>query len=409
LSDTRPRGGNSRAVSGIARHGRLKKPGSLGGILGIVGTILGVIVVASLAVGTIAVYQLQADIGPSVNIHPHESVAPPPGIGVYPGGFNILIVGDDTRAGQGGIGAGPGDGGALNDVTMLLHVSANHTWASAVSFPRDMIVPHPRCSKGGTAAGLPVNTALSYGGLSCVVTVIEGFTGVDIQFAGLITFDGVIEMSDAVGGVQVCITGPMVDNYSGINLPSAGDYTLEGAEALAFLRARHAVGDGSDLGRISSQQVFLSSLVRKMESTGTLGNPVTVYKIAKAATSSMQLSTSLDSIPTMISIASTLKNIPPSHVTFVQYPGTTGGTGIFAGKVQPTLGLGNQLMDLIKSDTPFTLGTQGDNRGSVAAPSGSSTSSASDSPIAGATVINGLIGQSAATATCSKTRPLSKQ
>jgi LCP family protein required for cell wall assembly len=409
LSDTRPRGGNSRAVSGIARHGRLKKPGSLGGILGIIGTILGVIVVASLAVGTIAVYQLQADIGPSVNIHPHESVAPPPGIGVYPGGFNILIVGDDTRAGQGGIGAGPGDGGALNDVTMLLHVSANHTWASAVSFPRDMIVPHPRCSKGGTAAGLPVNTALSYGGLSCVVTVIEGFTGVDIQFAGLITFDGVIEMSDAVGGVQVCITGPMVDNYSGINLPSAGDYTLEGAEALAFLRARHAVGDGSDLGRISSQQVFLSSLVRKMESTGTLGNPVTVYKIAKAATSSMQLSTSLDSIPTMISIASTLKNIPPSHVTFVQYPGTTGGTGIFAGKVQPTLGLGNQLMDLIKSDTPFTLGTQGDNRGSVAAPSGSSTSSASDSPIAGATVINGLIGQSAATATCSKTRPLSKQ
>jgi LCP family protein required for cell wall assembly len=409
LSDTRPRGGNSRAVSGIARHGRLKKPGSLGGILGIVGTILGVIVVASLAVGTIAVYQLQADIGPSVNIHPHESVAPPPGIGVYPGGFNILIVGDDTRAGQGGIGAGPGDGGALNDVTMLLHVSADHTWASAVSFPRDMIVPHPRCSKGGTAAGLPVNTALSYGGLSCVVTVIEGFTGVDIQFAGLITFDGVIEMSDAVGGVQVCITGPMVDNYSGINLPSAGDYTLEGAEALAFLRARHAVGDGSDLGRISSQQVFLSSLVRKMESTGTLGNPVTVYKIAKAATSSMQLSTSLDSIPTMISIASTLKNIPPSHVTFVQYPGTTGGTGIFAGKVQPTLGLGNQLMDLIKSDTPFTLGTQGDNRGSVAAPSGSSTSSASDSPIAGATVINGLIGQSAATATCSKTRPLSKQ
>jgi LCP family protein required for cell wall assembly len=409
LSDTRPRGGNSSSVSGIARHGRLKRPGALGAILGIVGTVIAVVVASSLVIGGVVAYQLQADIGPSVNIHPHESVAPPPNIGAYPGGFNILIVGDDTRAGQGGIGAGPGDEGALNDVTMLLHVSADHTWASAVSFPRDMIVPHPRCSKGGTAAGLPVNTALSYGGLSCVVTVIEAFTGVSIQFAGLITFDGVIEMSDAVGGVQVCITGPMVDNYSGIDLPAAGDYTLQGAEALAFLRARHAVGDGSDLGRISSQQVFLSSLVRKMESSGTLGNPLTVYKIAKAATSSMQLSTSLDSIPTMVSIASTLKNIPPANVTFVQYPGSTGGTGIFAGKVQPTLGLGNQLMDLIKSDTPFTLGTQGDNRGSVAAPSGSSTSSSSAAPIAGATVINGLIGQSAATATCSKTRPLSKQ
>jgi LCP family protein required for cell wall assembly len=409
LSDTRPRDGNASSVSGIARHGRLKKPGILGGILGIVGTILGVLVVSSLVIGGLAVYQLQAAIGPSVDIHPHGTVAPPPNIGAYPGGFNILIVGDDTRAGQGGIGVGPGDGGALNDVTMLLHVSADHTWATAVSFPRDMIVPHPKCSKGGTAAGLPVNTALSYGGLACVVTVIEAFTGVDIQFAGLITFDGVINLSDAVGGVQVCITGPMVDLYSGINLPAAGTYTLQGAEALAFLRARHAVGDGSDLGRISSQQVFLSSLVRKMETSGTLSNPVTVYQIAKAATSSMQLSTSLDSIPTLISIASTLKNIPPSHVTFVQYPGTTGGTGIYAGKVQPELALGNELFDLIKADKPFTLGTQGDNRGSVTAPSGSSTTSATDSPIAGATVINGLIGQSAATSTCSKTRPLSKQ
>jgi LCP family protein required for cell wall assembly len=409
VSDTPPRADNSSSVSGIARHGRLKKYGFLGGIFGIVGTVLAVIVVSSLAIGGLVVYQLQAKIGPSVNIHPHESVAPPPGIGVYPGGFNILIVGDDTRAGQGGIGIGAGDGGALNDVTMLLHVSADHTWATAVSFPRDMIVPHPKCSIGGTSAGLPVNTALSYGGLACVVTVIEGFTGVDIQFAGLITFDGVIEMSDAVGGVQVCITGPMVDEYSGINLPAAGNYTLQGAEALAFLRARHAVGDGSDLGRISSQQVFLSSLVRKIESAGTLNNPVTVYKIASAATSSMQLSTSLDSIPTMISIAATLKNIPPANVTFVQYPGTTGGTGIFSGKVQPTLGLGNQLFDLIKADKPFTLGTQGNNRGSVAAPAGSATAAPTSTPIAGATVINGLIGQSAAQATCSKTRPLIDQ
>ena len=122
----------------------------------------------------------------------------------------------------------------------------------------------------------------------------------------------------------------------------------------------------------------------------------------------MQLSSSLDSIPTMISIASTLKNIPPSHVVFVQYPGTTGGTGIFTGKVQPTLGLGNQLFSLINADQPFSLGTQGQNRGSVDA-TGTSTTSPTDTPIAGATVINGLVGQSAATVTCSKTRPLVDQ
>jgi LCP family protein required for cell wall assembly len=371
--------------------------------------VVAVLVVSSLVLTGLVVWQLQAAIGPSVNIHPNQSVAPPPGIGVYPGGFNILVVGDDTRAGQGGIGAGPGSSGALNDVTILLHVSADHTFATAVSFPRDMVVPHPKCSKGGTAAGLPINTALSYGGLPCVVTVIEALTGVDIQFAGLITFEGVINMSDAVGGVPVCVNGPMIDNYSGINLPAAGTYNLLGADALAFLRSRHGVGDGSDLGRISSQQVYLSSLVRKLESAGTLSNPLTVYKLASAATSSMQLSSSLDSVPTLISIASTLKNIPPSHVVFAQYPGSTGGTGIFAGKVQPDMALGNQLFNLIKADTPFTLGAQGENRGSVTAPGGTSTTPATDTPIAGATVINGLVGQSAATVTCSKTRPLKNQ
>jgi LCP family protein required for cell wall assembly len=405
----RPRAGDSSSVSGVARHGRLRKSGPLRGILALVGTIVAVIVVSSLAVAGIASYQLYAQLGKSsVDIHPHGTVAPPPNIGAYPGGFNILIVGDDTRAGQGGIGAGPGDGGALNDVTILLHVSADHTWATAVSFPRDMVVPHPQCSKGGRAAGLPINTALSYGGLACVVTVVEAFTGATIQFAGLITFDGVIDMSDAVGGVTVCTTGPMIDNYSGINLPTGGDHLLVGNQALQFLRSRHGVGDGSDLGRISSQQVYLSALVRKMEDSGTLSNPLTVYKIANAATSNMQLSSSLDSIPTMISIASTLKNIAPSNVVFVQYPGSTGGSGIFSGKVQPNLALGNQLFSLINGDKPFTLGTQGQNRGSVDA-TGTSTTSPSAAPIAGSTVINGLVGQSAATVTCSKTRPLIDQ
>jgi hypothetical protein len=94
---------------------------------------------------------------------------------------------------------------------------------------------------------------------------------------------------------------------------------------------------------------------------------------------------------------------------FVQYPGSTGGSGIFAGKVQPDVALGNQLFGLIKSDTPFTLGAQAENRGSEAAPTGSATTSPTDAPISGATVINGLIGQSAAQVTCSKTRPLKNQ
>ncbi|MBK0297254.1 LCP family protein, partial [Bacillus sp. S34] len=71
-------------------------------------------------------------------------------------------------------------------------------------------------------------------------------------------------------------------------------------QALAFLRSRHGVGDGSDLGRISSQQVFLSSLLRTVKSNDTLTSPTTLYKLARAAASNMQLSQSLNDVGTMV-------------------------------------------------------------------------------------------------------------
>ncbi|MCU1550401.1 MAG: family protein required for cell wall assembly [Glaciihabitans sp.] len=369
------------------------------------------VLVAGVGVGAVASFQLTGNIK-TVDIHPGETVAPPPGIGVYPGGFNILIVGDDTRAGQGGIGAGADDGGALNDVNMLLHVSADHSNATAVSIPRDMVVPMPACSKGGPATGLPINNTLNYGGLPCVVATVEALTGLTIQFAGLITFRGVIEMSNAVGGVQVCVAGNLNDKEVGLHLKS-GYHTLSGTNALKFLRSRHGVGDGSDLGRISSQQVYLSSLVRTLESAGTLSNPATVYKIASAATRNMELSTSLRSIDTLYSIAQALKGIPLTRVQFVQYPGTTGGTGIYSGKVQPIASLANQLFSYIKADKAFRIGVQGNNRGSVVDPHKqrtTSTSTATATPTSGnVSVLNGVVGQSAAERTCSKANQFNGQ
>ena len=128
--------------------------------------------------------------------------------------------------------------------------------------------------------------------------------------------------------------------YTGINLPEAGTYNLQGWSALAFLRSRHGVGDGSDLTRISSQQVYLSSLVRTLKSSDTLSDYKKLYNLADAAITNMQLSNSLADVPTMVSIALALKDIPLERVQFVQYPGGTGGTGVYAGKVQPNEYLG---------------------------------------------------------------------
>jgi LCP family protein required for cell wall assembly len=411
MSDLRPR---SRSISGIARHGQLRPTRPAVTVLKFIAAALAVVAVSAASVAGIAVTRFTSGI--KTVALPGETQGPPPDLGSFEGGFNMLIVGSDTRAGQGAeFGK---DDGVLNDVTMLVHVSQDQTNAVAVSIPRDMVVPIPACpqkdGKGNysSMSAQPINNTLAYGGLPCTVLTVEKLTGLSIPFAALITFQGVIQMSTAVGGVPVCINGPLIDNYSGINLPKAGTYALAGAEALAFLRSRHGVGDGSDLGRISSQQVFLSSLVRTVKSNDTLTNFTKLYGLATAASQNMTLSNSLKNVNTMVSLTLVLKGIPLDRITFVQYPGTTGVGGVYSGKVAPLKDIAATLFAKIKADRPFTLDS-GTGRGSVAAPSASpspapevsgspSPSSSVNATTPPADAISGVLGQTAADYTCSK-------
>jgi LCP family protein required for cell wall assembly len=407
VSELRPRTNGSTTNTGIARHGRQRKQGPWAAILSFVAAGLAVLLVSGGALAAIVVAQLNSNI--QVVTLVSETEGPPPSIGSIEGGFNVLIVGSDRCEETDGC---KGRSANLNDVTMLLHVSADQTNAVAVSFPRDLVVPIPSCpdpdGSGSSYAmsGRPINETLYYGGLACTVLTVEALTGLDIQFAGLITFNGVIEMTNAVGGVEVCLTGPVKDRYTGLDVP-AGYSTLAGWDALAFLRSRHGVGDGSDLTRISSQQVYLSSLVRTLKSADTLSDPFKVYAIAQAATSNMELSRNFANPDTLVSVALALKDIPLENVVFVQYPGTTGVGGIYEGKVAPIQARANELFALIKADTRFTLDAAGDGRGSeldpnapptVAAPlpSGSAAPVADDAP-----TLSGVRGQTAADYTCS--------
>ena len=410
MSELRPRSNRSNTTASIARHGRLRRPGPWGAILSFIGAALVVVLVSGAALGAIVVNQFATNLAGSNGGTElvQEENAPPPSVGAYPGGFNLLIVGSDKCEDSDGCG---GRGSAnLNDVTMLLHVSADGTNATAVSFPRDLVVPIPSCpkvDKEGKQTGAmspamsarPINETLYYGGLACTVLTVEALSGLKIQFAGLITFGGVIKMSNAVGGVQVCTVGPIVDRNSGINLPSAGKWTLKGKSALAFLRARHGVGLGSDLTRISSQQVFLSALVRKLKSAETLSDPLKVYAIAQAATTSMELSSGLLQIDNMLSIAAKLKDIPLDRVTFVQFPSTDGVGGVYQGKVAPIPQKVEALFAKIKADEPFALAEVGDGYGSVVDPNAPAPApGASGDPLD----VLDITGQTAADQTCSK-------
>ncbi|WP_434769572.1 LCP family protein [Curtobacterium flaccumfaciens] len=417
---------------GIARHGRLRRSSPLATAAKTVSAVVAVALVSSVSVTAIAAKQVTDDLGDGVEIQGQPAPQAQGGakpLSAFTGGFNMLVVGTDNDPDQS---AAFGERDAtLNDVNILLHVSADHTNATAVSIPRDLVTPIPACKKTdgtGTApamAAQPINTSFGEGGLNCVTQTVAGLTGLDIQYSAAVSFKGVIEMSNAIGGVPVCVAQPITDSYTGLNLP-AGTSTLQGDEALAFLRTRHGVGDGSDLGRISSQQVFLSSLLRTVKSNDTLGSPARLYKLARASASNMQLSQSLNDIGTMVQMGLALRDLPLAQVNFVQYPGTTGGTGVYEGKVEPTTYLADRLFAKIKADQSFSLGADSTGIGSEtsptqpnAAPSSPAAAPAPATPATPATpaapssaaprtpsatpeTIDGLEGQSADQQTCSK-------
>jgi LCP family protein required for cell wall assembly len=410
-------------VPPVARHGALRPRSGWRTLLTFLTAFFAVITVSIAAVAVFAVWQFQEGLD-IVDIGGEDEAPPPPSIGAYPGGFNVLIVGSDTRVGQGGLG-GTDFGTTLNDVNILLHVSADHSRAIAVSIPRDLVIPFPECVNEETgetfpeSAGQPINEALSRGGLACVVATVEEVSGLEIQFAGLVTFQGVVEMSNAVGGVPVCITAPISDWRSGLYLDEAGEHVLSGRDALAFLRTRHGVGDGSDLGRISSQQVFLSSLVRKLKSNETLTNPVRLYELAGVVRDNMTLSSSMASVDTLVALAMALRDVELDDVLFVQYPTVYRETDPWFGKLATQEGVASALFAALSADEPFGLGDQEQRTGAVADPNapeetpepepggGEDTASPTPTPTESAPpepdapTIEGLPGQTAAERTCS--------
>jgi LCP family protein required for cell wall assembly len=270
------------------------------------------------------------------------------------GPINMLIVGSDTRADQG---ADYGEvESELADVIMLLHISADRTNASVTSFPRDLLVPIPSCPdpKGGSFAAMSrqmINSSIGYGGVACTHLTVQSLTGLEIPYVAMIDFKGVIEMSNAVGGVEVLIEKPLNDPYTGLNL-EAGLNTLQGVDALAFLRARKGIGDGSDLNRISNQQLFLRSLFDKVKSEDVLNNPIYLYSLASAAARNMRLSESMSNLGTMFNLASALREIDSSQLAFLRIPVRGARGEAEAGRLEPITSEADKLFEQIRNDVP---------------------------------------------------------
>jgi LCP family protein required for cell wall assembly len=231
---------------------------------------------------------------------------------------NILVMGSDKRSGKNASHVS----GQRSDTTIVLHLAADRKTATLVSIPRDSMVPIPSCTKsdGTVLAAHPIamfNSAFSEAGPACTIKTVEKLTKIRIDHYIVVDFSGFKNMIDALGGVRVCLPYAVNDPQSHLNLP-AGTHTVKGEQALAYVRTRHGIGNGSDLSRIDRQQAFISSMVKKVKSTGVLLRPDKLYNFLSAATNS--LTTDFGSLKSMVGLAQDVKGLPTKDVTFLTIP-----------------------------------------------------------------------------------------
>jgi LCP family protein required for cell wall assembly len=258
---------------------------------------------------------------------------------------NILLVGIDARTDAYGnplpqnvldaLHAGSGnDGGDTTDTIIVVHIPAGGAAATAISIPRDSYVDiaggygkhkiNSAYSRGKNASmsglraqglsGPQLEVAANAAGAKTAIQTVEKFTGLTINHYAAINLAGFDALSQAVGGVEVCLKAPVHDTYSGADFP-AGPQTLTGAQALAFVRQRHGLLNG-DLDRIARQQAFLSGMAKNVLNTGTFTDPSKLNALVSAVQGAVVLDKGWD----VLSFAQQLRGMTSGAIGFATIP-----------------------------------------------------------------------------------------
>lgn len=244
----------------------------------------------------------------------------------YTAGLNILVIGSDSRAGLGNK-FGADVLGARSDTSMLLHIAPGHTRADIISFPRDSMVPILSCSNDGMGhtgqTAQPgqlerLNATFSAGGAPCLWKTLEQTTGIRIQHFVEVNFAGFEAIVNDVHGVPVCLPFAINNAQSRLHL-AAGKHVVSGAQALAFVRLREDIGEGSDTQRIQRQQYFLAAVMQKLKATGLLSQPSRIFAVVRDVAKSLTTDSGLD-LSTMLRISTSMKSLSSSSVQFITVP-----------------------------------------------------------------------------------------
>ncbi|MFD4673115.1 LCP family protein [Lentzea sp. NPDC058450] len=221
--------------------------------------------------------------------------------------LNILLIGkDDGRS----------------DTAMVVQLNAKGDTARVISIPRDTMVPRPQCGANPPASLAMFNSAFSTGGPACTVATVEQMSGMRIDHFVQIDFNGFRDVIDKLGGIDVTMPEAIDDEKSGLHVP-AGPTKLDGTQALAFVRTRYSIGDGSDLNRIKNQQLFMRALSEKLANENWLGSPQKTLELADIMTKSIVTDSEIGSIAKLADLAGKLTALKPDAITYVTLPTET--------------------------------------------------------------------------------------
>ena len=292
---------------------------------------------------------------------------------------NILLVGDDHRPDNATpeqlalLGTQDDGGSTLTDTMIVMHIPADGSSASLISFPRDSWVDIPGFGKNKLNAAFSLGGGASgdnVGGAKLLIETIQNLSGLTIDHYVRVSLLGFYDIAEALGPIDVCLNNAVKDPYSTVDLP-AGVSTLNAQQALAFVRQRHGLPRG-DLDRQVRQQYFLSVEARKILSAGTLLNPFKLGTVLDAVSSAIETDSGLN----FIDLATQVKGLSADNITTATIPilGT------------PTIRVNGSSLSIVEVDTAAMPAFIDD---LIGAPSAYETATAAQPGDVTVTVLNG--------------------
>jgi LCP family protein required for cell wall assembly len=250
---------------------------------------------------------------------------------------NILLIGNETRAGQVGFGDPTYYSGSLSDIIMIVHLDPATGKASLLSIPRDLFVPMPAGSPVGPYQ--KIDAALNDGvnGPDNLIAAITQDFGIPINHYIELKFDGAQAMVDALGGIKVDFPEQLYDATSRLRITATGCQLLNGVTALQLIRSRHVQYDApgspanpadwpadpqSDLSRIARDQLVMRILVKTAESEG-FTNPLKLNSFLGALLSQVIIDPGLKS--QLTKLATRFRHLNPSTAPELTLPVTLVG------------------------------------------------------------------------------------